>query len=66
MIFLHVFPVDGVVSSPAQETGMGEIAEDTDDSALALLTGLVLDFIDNFGRIDEHDIYFDVPARAED
>ena len=34
MKFLHVFPVDGIVSSPAQETGKGEIAEDTDDGAL--------------------------------
>ena len=40
LTFRHVFPVDGVVSSPAQETGKGEIAEDTDDGALALLTGL--------------------------
>ena len=40
LIFLYIFLVDGVVSSPAQETGKGEIAEDTDDCALALLTGL--------------------------
>ena len=58
------------MSSPTQETGKGGIAEDTDDCALALLTGLsnrgVLDVIDNFGRIDEYNISFDKPARAED
>ena len=40
LIFLHVFPVDGVVSMPGQETGKGEIAEDTKTCALVLLTSL--------------------------